>query len=208
MQLPVQITFRNMETSLAVETRIRQEVDKLETFYDRITSCRVVVDTPRLHLQRGKIFNIRIDLTVPGGEIVVRHEPSLHRAAKHTEVERAKKSLEIEGAYKDIYVAIRDAFKSARRQLQDFAHRQSGVLKQHEPVPHARVSKISVADGFGFLKTSEEEEIYFHENSVLDGAFPQLTVGTKVSFVEGRGDKGPQASTVRVVNKRRKVAAE
>jgi cold shock CspA family protein/ribosome-associated translation inhibitor RaiA len=208
MQLPLQITFRNMETSAAVETRIRQEVAKLEDFYDRIMGCRVAVETPRHHLQRGKIFNIRIDLTVPGGEIVVRHEPSLHRTAKHTEVERTKKSLEVAAAYKDIYVAIRDAFKSARRQLQDFARKQSGVVKYHEPTPHARVSKISLEDGYGFIESLEGEEIYFHEHSVLDGAFPQLTVGTEVSFVGERGDKGPQASTVRIIGKRRRAAPE
>lgn len=208
MQLPLQITFRNMETSPAVETRIRQEVAKLENFYSRIMGCRVAVETPRHHLQRGKIFNLKIDLTVPGGEIVVRHKPSLHSVAKHTEIEKAKKSLEIEGAYKDIYVAIRDAFKSARRQLQDHARKEKGVVKQHESMPKGRVVKLVPEEDYGFLQTLEGVEIYFHRNSVLQGTFDQLEVGDMVTFAEEKGDKGPQASTVNVISKRRKAAPE
>ena len=129
MILPVQITFRNMETSEAVEARIREEAAKLEKFYDRITGCRVVAEVPRQHQHHGKVYHIRIDLTVPGGELVVKHEPGLHSAARQTELEREKKELEVEGAYKDIYVAIRDAFKAARRRLQDYVRRQRGDVK-------------------------------------------------------------------------------
>ncbi len=206
MQLPLQITFRNLETSSAVETRIRQEVAKLENFYNRIMGCRVAVETPRHHLQRGKIFNIKIDLTVPGGEIVVRHKPSLHSVAKHTEIEKAKKSLEIEGAYKDIYVAIRDAFRSARRQLQEHVRKENGVVKQHAPVPQGRIVKLVPEEDYGFLQTLEGTEIYFHRNSVLQGAFDQLENGDLVTFAEEKGDKGPQASTVHAISKRRKAA--
>lgn len=201
MQLPMQISFHNMETSPAVETRIREEVAKLETFYARIMSCRVVVETPRHHLQRGKIFNIRIDLTVPGGEIVVDHEPTLHRTAKQTALERTRKSHEIEGPYKDIYVAIRDAFKAARRRLQEYARKQNGIVKQHEPTPEGRISKLLPEENYGFLQTPEGDEIYFHRNSVLNDAFDQLEVGSVVTFAAEKGDKGPQASTVKLSGK-------
>lgn len=126
MMLPVQITFRNMEASEAVEARIREEVAKLERFYDRIMGCRVVAEIPRRHQHHGKVYHIRIDLTVPGGELVVKHEPGLHSAARQIELEREQKNLEVAGAYKDIYVAIRDAFKAARRRLQDYARRRRG----------------------------------------------------------------------------------
>lgn len=201
MQLPLQISFRNMDSSAAVETRIREEAAKLDTFYDRIMSCRVVVEMPRHHLQRGKVFNIRIDMTVPGGEIVVRHEPSLHGTAKHTGVKRQKKSLEIEGAYKDVFVAIRDAFRTARRQLQDYARKQNGAVKQHALMPEAMVIKLAPEEDYGFLQTIDGEEIYFHRNSVLQDAFDQLEVGSVVTFVEEKGDKGTQASTVKIINR-------
>ena len=120
MQLPIQISFRNMDSSESVEKRIREEAEKLSEFYDRIMGCRVMVEVPHQHHQRGKRFHIRIDLTVPGGEIVVKHEPSLHKAAKQIETEKHKKEQEIAAPHKDIYVTIRDAFKAVRRQLQDF----------------------------------------------------------------------------------------
>lgn len=198
MQLPLQITFRNMDASEAVEARLREEAAKLDTFYDRIMSCRVVVEIPRHHLQGGKLYHIRIDLTVPGGEIVVRHEPSLHRAARHTAAERRRKAHEVEGAHKDVFVTIRDAFKVARRQLQDFARKQSGVVKQHASTPEGVVIKLVPEEDYGFLQTVDGEEVYFHRHSVLQDAFDQLVVGSIVTFVAARGDQGPQASTVKI----------
>ncbi|MGH9855325.1 MAG: HPF/RaiA family ribosome-associated protein, partial [Blastocatellia bacterium] len=85
MQLPVQITFRNMDSSPAVEARVREEAEKLSEFYDGIMGCRVMVEMPHQHRQRGKRFHIRIDLTLPGGEIVVKHEPSLHGSIQQIE---------------------------------------------------------------------------------------------------------------------------
>ncbi len=201
MILPMQVTFRNMDPSQAVETRIREEVAKLEKFYDRIIGCRVAVEIPRKHQHHGKVYHIRIDLTVPGGELVVKHEPGLHSAARQIELEREKKQLEVEGAYKDIYVAIRDAFKAARRKLQDYARRQRGDVKTPERSPHARVTKLFPEEGYGFLETPDGVEIYFHRNSVLNGGFDRLQIGTEVSFVEEEGEKGLQASTVRRVGK-------
>ncbi len=203
MQLPVQITFRNMDPSAAVEARIREEVDKLAEFYDSIMGCRVMVEMPHQHRQRGKRFHIRIDLTLPGGEIVVKHEPSLHDSIQQTEIEKRKKKQEIAAPHKDVYVAIRDAFKATRRRLQDYARKQSGAVKHHEPALHACVSKLFPEEGYGYLETPEGGEIYFHKNSVLNEGFEKLVIGTEVSFVEEAGDKGPQASTVRIISKRR-----
>jgi cold shock CspA family protein len=207
MQLPVQITFRNMDSSPAVEARIREEAAKLDEFYQRIMSCRVKVEMSRHHPQRGRVYNIRIDLTVPGGEIVVSHEPARRSTARRTAVERATKRLEVDGAYKDINVAIRDAFKAARRRLQDYARRQRAEVKTHEPPPHARVRSLFAAADYGFLETPEGVEIYFHRNSVLNEGFDRLEVGTEVSFVEEIGEKGPQASTVRIIERRREAAS-
>lgn len=206
MQLPVQITFRNMDSSDAVEAKVREEAEKLSEFYDSIMGCRVMVEIPHQHRRRGKRIHIRIDLTLPGGEIVVKHEPSLHGAVQQIETEKRRKEQEIAAPHKDAYVAIRDAFKAARRQLQDYARKQSGAVKRHEPAPHARVSRLFPEEGYGYLETPEGVEIYFHKNSVLNGGFEKLDVGTEVSFVEEAGDKGLQASTVRVVGKRRRAA--
>ncbi len=124
MVLPVQITFRNMEASPAVEARIREEAAKLETFYDRIISCRVMMEIPHHHHQNGNLFHIRIDLGVPGAEVVVRHEPSLHSSIQQLDEEVRAKARETQTPHKDAYVAIRDAFKAARRRVQDHVERE------------------------------------------------------------------------------------
>jgi len=146
-------------------------------------SCRVVVEPAGKHHQHGNLYEVRIDLTVPGEEIVVTREPSQH----------------IE--YRDIQVALRDAFDSARRQLEDYVRRQRRVVKAHETAPHARVSKFFPDEGYGFLQTPDGREIYFHRDSVLHDAFERLEIGTEVTFVEEEGKKGPQASTVRRVGR-------
>ncbi|QQS41248.1 MAG: ribosome-associated translation inhibitor RaiA [Acidobacteriota bacterium] len=131
MEKPVQITFRNMEPSPAVDARIREEIKELEEFYDRIIGCRVTAEMPHKHRRAGSRFRIKIYCTVPGGEIVVNEEPSLHSAMEDTELERNAKRREVAAHHKDIYVAIRDAFKAARRQLEDFARIQRGDVKRH-----------------------------------------------------------------------------
>ncbi|MCE2510461.1 MAG: ribosome-associated translation inhibitor RaiA [Alphaproteobacteria bacterium] len=105
METPLQISFRNMDPSEAVEANVREKASKLERFFDRITSCRVVIEAPHRHHHKGKLYNVRIDLTVPGKELVVTHSgPGNH-------------------AHEDVYVAIRDAFGAAARQLEDHARK-------------------------------------------------------------------------------------
>lgn len=131
MELPVQITYRNMDPSDAVTERIHQEAAKLDEFFSRIISCRVVVEAPHRHHKWGELYHIRIDLGVPGNELVVSHEPTAHGVLSHDEPASLKKHIEIHPEHKDVYVAIRDAFMSARRQLQDYAKRLRGDVKTH-----------------------------------------------------------------------------
>jgi cold shock CspA family protein/ribosome-associated translation inhibitor RaiA len=205
MQLPIQITFRNMDSSPAVEARVCEEAEKLSEFHDSIMGCRVMVEIPHQHRQQGKRFHIRIDLTVPGGEIVVKHEPSLHISIQRTGTEKRMKEQEIAAPHKDIYVAIRDAFKAARRRLQDYARKQSGAVKQHEPAPRARVSRLFPEEGCGYLETLDGSEIYFHKNSVLNDGFEKLAIGTEVSFVEEEGDQGLEVSVLRIIGRKRRA---
>lgn len=183
MQLPLQVSFRRMEPSAAIEAVVRQRAARLDKFADRIMSCRVVVQPAGMHRAHGNQYEIRIDITLPGEELSVTREPSEH-------VE-----------YKDISVVIRDAFDAARRQLEDFVRRRRGAVKAHEPAPHARVSRVFAEEDYGFLATPDGREIYFHRNSVLNDAFDQLQIGAEVTFVEQEGDKGPQASTVKLVGR-------
>lgn len=183
MQLPLQVSFHNMRYSADIEERVWKHAAALDDFYSRITSCRVVVDMPHRHHQHGNLYQVRIDITAPEEEIAVNRE-----ASEHT-------------AYKDIDVAIRDAFNSAVRMLEEYAHRQRGDMKVHEPLPHARVSKLFPEANYGFLETPEGREVYFHEDSVVGADFAHLAVGQEVTLVEQAGDKGPQASTVTPVGR-------
>ncbi|HEX5082347.1 MAG TPA: HPF/RaiA family ribosome-associated protein [Blastocatellia bacterium] len=132
MRFPVQITWREMAPSTAVGTKIREEAAKLEEFCDHITNCRVTIAIPRRYQNGEYQFHIRIDLTVPGGEIVANHEPTLHSSLRRTASEEHSKGQELSASHKDVYVAIRDAFKTARRKLQAYSHRQKGSVKHHE----------------------------------------------------------------------------
>jgi ribosome-associated translation inhibitor RaiA len=113
----LQITYRNMEASEALSAHIREEAQKLNTFFPRITSCRALVEAPHRHHKWGVLYHVTLELGVPSGPIVVRHAPSLHNGAQNG-AEEGKHS-EAALRHKDVYVAVGDAFKAARRQLQD-----------------------------------------------------------------------------------------
>jgi ribosome-associated translation inhibitor RaiA len=120
-----------MEPSDAVTARIEAEAAKLDTFFDRITSCRVVVEAPHRHHKWGEIFHIRIELGVPGTELVVSHKPTPRATLSRDDDAAIRKHLEIHPEHKDVYVAVRDAFASARRRLQDYVKRLRGEVKAH-----------------------------------------------------------------------------
>jgi cold shock CspA family protein len=202
MQLPLQITFRNMGPTTEAEDWIRTESKKLETFYSQIMGCRVAIEVPHGHHRKGRLYHVRIDLTVPGSELVIKHEPSLSKEIRQSGGARMKKRQEVKTPHRDLQLAIRDAFRAAGRRLQDYARRQRGDIKRHESPIVGRVSKLLPEDGYGFLTTPDGREIYFHERSVLNRGFRRLRIGSEVSFVEEQGEKGPQASTVRTSRKR------
>ena len=187
MQLPLQVSFRHMGHSEAIEAVVREKAAHLGRYADHIMSCRVVVGPAGKHHQYGNLYEVRIDLTVPGEEIAVTREPG-----GHTD-------------YRDIRVAVRDAFDSARRRLEDYVRRRRGFVKALETTPHARVSRLFPEEGYGFLATPDGREIYFHRRSVLNDAFGRLRVGTEVAFAEEEGKQGPQASTVRPVGRHHHV---
>lgn len=114
MQIPLQITFRDMEYSTAVEADIREKAGKLEQFYDHIMSCQVVVESPHSHHHKGNLYQVRIDMTVPDGELLVSHG---HHHQDHS--------------HEDVYVAVRDAFDAMKRQLEDYARKRRDELKHH-----------------------------------------------------------------------------
>lgn len=176
MEIPLQITGRNIELSEYIKDDLKRRAQKLDTFYPRIMRCRVTVEVPHRYKKQAMNavgYNIRIDVTVPGKEIVIRNRLD-----------------------KDLDVAVREAFDAAQRKLEDFATKMRGDVKHHEANPHGVVNSIFHAEGYGFLSAEDGHEVYFHENSVLEKNFRRLKAGALVRYKEEMGEKGPQASTV------------
>lgn len=180
----LQITFRNIDASPAVEAKIRERARELEQFFDRIVSCRVVIEAPNRR-RHGDLYHVRVDLKVPGHEIVVKRDPPEHHA------------------HEDIYVAVRDSFDAVRRQLEDHVRRRRGDVKVHEVPSHGRIANLIAEQDYGFINASDGGEVYFHRNAVANGGFEKLQVGDEVRFSlhPAEGEKGPQASAVVPIGK-------
>jgi len=179
MQKPLQLRWHHVDPSDAVASHVREHVSRLERVYDRITGCAVTLEaTSGHHRHSGSKYRIRIELSVPGRTLVVGRDPM--KAWAHS----------------DLSLAVNAAFREARRQLEDHVRRLDARVKTHAPVAVATIARLLPEDGYGFLRTPDGREIYFHERSVLHGEFPRLRIGGEVRFVEEAGDEGPQASTV------------
>jgi ribosome-associated translation inhibitor RaiA len=133
MGYPLQITFRDMPPSAAIESQIREKAAKLDLFYDRIMSCRVIVQAPHRHHHKGKAYQVSITIGVPGPDIVINHPAkrlSVDQSAALEATARAENHRPSKhGAHEDVYVALRDAFHAAERKLQLYARRQNGAVK-------------------------------------------------------------------------------
>jgi len=178
MKLPLQTTIRDIPGSAAIESDIYKKAKKLNQFCNKIMACRVVLESLQRHQRQGKLYNVRLDITVPGEEIVINRNRN-----------------------EDMYVALRDAFDSARRQLESYCERlrQHGKEHTNHKIPlHGYIEKLFPDEGYGFIETWDGHEVYFNECTVLHTSFNQLRIGQEVHFIEEMGQKGPQALRVKV----------
>ncbi len=185
MKIPPEITYRNLEKTEAIDNLIREKIAKLEQFCDYINSCHVVVEQDHDRPNSGSPYRVSIDITIPHSrEIAVVQNP-----------DRGKQ-------YPPLEAVIRDAFEAARRQVVSLSTEQKGERKTHpEQEVSAVVTKLFIDGGYGFLKAVDTgKEIYFHQNSVVDD-FERLEVGTGVRYKETLGEMGPQATTVKILDK-------
>ncbi len=183
MQRPLKITFKDMAPSPTIEARIHEKAADLERFYDRIVGCHVTVEAPHRHHRKGKLYNVRVDVSLPGKDVLIGRTGPLDHA------------------HEDVNVAIRDAFDAARRLVEDHVRRMRGDVKKHEAPTHGKIMRL--LEDYGFVETSDGLEVYFHRNSVVDGLFDELEAGDEVRLViaEKEGIEGPQASTVTPIGK-------
>jgi ribosomal subunit interface protein len=176
-----------MEPSDAIETSVKKRAEKLEQFHNHIMACRVTIEAPHKHQHKGKLYNVRVDVTVPEGELVATRAPNQHHA------------------HEDVYVAIRDSFNAVRRQLDQHLERRRKRVKNHDAGSFGRIVELFPHMDYGTIVTPDAREIYFHRNSLVTGELEELTPGVTVRFVEEAGDEGPQASSVVIEGKHHRV---
>lgn len=160
MAIPHEITFRDgLENTEALNSKIEKNIEKLSRFFHRIESCKVVVDILQKKQSQGKLFHVTIEVLVPGKKLI---------ANKH--------------ANQDLYVSIRDAFDAMNKQLQEYAAQIRGDVKFHIEALEGVVARIF--DDYGFIRSVDGREFYFHAPNVVSPGFDSLDIGSKVRFTE------------------------
>lgn len=172
MQVPVQVTFRDVKHSQEVTDHIYEKSEKLNQFSENMISCQVVVEFASKHLQTGSLYNTRIVVNAPGKELV--------STRNHNE---------------NMYISIRDAFDDMARMLEDYSRILHGKVKHHPPIIEGVVARM-FDKGFGFIETANGDEYYFNKDHVVHPKVRSLRVGEHVRFVEHMGDEGMQARRV------------
>lgn len=189
MQVPIEIAFHNLDSIPWAEEEIRGRIAKLEQIFDRLVACRVRVDQRANNASRNIPPVVRIELGVPGKDIVVSHEPD---------------HLQHKFQSPDLRNAINEAFRIAEDQLAEYKRQLNdrSTEPQHDVQNQSlgQVADIDTSGDFGFVMTNTGGMLYFHRNSVLSGDFEKLRRGDQVHYIEEMGDTGPTASKVRVKN--------
>lgn len=189
MQIPLQISFDGSPASSHVDSVCRAEVEKLERYSHRITGCRVVISAAGHRHVKGTLYEVRIALTLPMRKrIAVTRVPPRH------------------GSNEVIDLAVREAFDTARRRIEDAVRKQRGSVKEHATPAHGRIARTFPLERYGFIEASDGRELYFHANSLLGCAFEDLEVGHPVRFVEEPGERGAQATSVARVGQHHHLA--
>lgn len=175
MQTEPVVCFDDLPDDEDVRAAALGQIARLESLSARITGCKVVISQPHRHHRDGRLVSVRVEVIVPGGEVVVSRDHHLDHA------------------HEDVRVALRDAFRAARRRLEDHVRRRRGVEKHHAPRQSGRVSAVFPLAGYGFVTLADGREVYFHRHALPDRDFRRLDIGTAVWLSVEDGDQGPQA---------------
>lgn len=193
MQRPLQVTFKNMETSAALEALIRERVARLETLYPRLTGCRVVVEVPHRGSETGKLpIAIAVEADIPHRGPVVGKDQEERRDAKQ-----------------DHTAVLNNAFEAVERQLEKLGDIQNREVKPHESDGQSgMVVRLFPDQGYGFIEVDNSPELYFTRNAVAGDDFDALQVGMMVQVTRAteEGPMGPQASSVRLLDRKKSPA--
>jgi ribosome-associated translation inhibitor RaiA len=184
METPLELAFHNIEPSDDIKALVAEKVRHLETFYNGITSCHVFIRAPHNSQQKGGLYEVTIEVRVPGDELVVRHNQNDAPAHEH------------------MPVALRDAFAAMTRKIKRWKDKASGDVKVHDGPLQGRVVEVHHDAGYGQIIATDQRLVYFHKNSVVDGSFRNLQPRDTVELVvqTEESEIGPQASTVRKIS--------
>lgn len=185
MEVPLEIAYKDVEKTQILEDVINHQVERLDKAVDGVISCRIALERPHKHPERGSGYRVLVIVRLPPT-----HEVVVKRDSTQGELHDALPAI------------VKEAFEAATRQCREIRRQQLGEVKRH-PAQETMgfVARLFVGDGYGFLRTLEGREIYFHRNSVLHNDFDRLDIGTGVRFEEEMGDEGPQATSVAIVDK-------
>jgi ribosome-associated translation inhibitor RaiA/cold shock CspA family protein len=181
MDGPLMIAFHNMDASPTLEAEIRERFEKLQRRFDRLTGARVSVEALHRQHRTGNIFDVHVELFVPGAELAISRQPS-----------RAKEKY----ANPNAYTSVRDAFKAAERVLQEYKDKLTGEVRPHDIHVPGTVVRLLPEQDHGFIQTGMGTQLYFHRNSVINAGLEDLNVGDHVKYIEDTGDAGPAAVKV------------
>jgi len=223
MQIPPEISFKSVEVTSGIEELLSKNIAKLEKVCNYIVSTRIGVERAQGRHKTGNPYRMRIDIRIPGRKdiIVQRTSAPPKIVADRISALQAKKALEGQPEPEEERVVrrspirrkglreeplptlIRRTFEVAQRELEKEVDKQRRDVKAHtEQQMTAVVEAIFPKQDYGFLRTVDGEQVYFHRNSVLHNHWERLKVGTGVRYVPQQGEKGLQASTVELVDKR------
>lgn len=180
--IPLEIAYENMEPSPAAEERVLRGVRRLERVASDLMGVRVTVGQRNPRQATGNLYDVHLELMLPGPDVVVSRTPSLHHESE------------------SLVTALGEAFERARRELVERGAKERGDVKAHEPEQRGEVTDLF--PDYGFIRGSDGRIVYFHRNSVLDAAWEGLEVGTEVRFADEPGQEGPHASSVTVLRPR------
>ncbi len=185
MEVPPEITYRGLDKNDEIEDFILEKTAKLDDLHERLISCRVAVEKDPEDQRSGSPYRVRVVVRVPPGkELVGRRDPGQGES------------------HEPLRVAVKDAFEAVRRQLIKLKEKQQGDVKTHpaqQLIGH--VVRLFPEEGYGFIRSLEGREIFFHRNAVTEDDFDRLEIGTGVRYFPTDSEKGPQASTVQIVDK-------
>lgn len=196
MQVPLEISYHNIEGSQWIDDYIGERAEHLNTICEGLIACRVVVERSQHQHQKGNPFRVRVEATLPPQKDLIGDKEGV-----------------VEDPQVQLRPIIRHAFDAVEKQATKQKQMLRGEVKQHNTAathsdprplgePVGFVVRLFRDEGYGFIKVaSDNEEFYFHRNAVLHNDFERIEQGVQVRFEPSMGEDGPQASTVQVIDK-------